>query len=226
MQFEIVIPTYKRVEKLERLLTSIKETSGERISDLKVFIVFDNKDYEGFYRITKSGAIEGLNNACVIDMSVNNTQELVFGIWNNHLQSRFDSDVVIVLTDDSEFTGKGLEYVMDDFETHCTDTDWVMALNQINPGHCASFVAIGKKFTDRFTGRVCFYPYYKVAAGDNELWAFARSVERAYINTDEIVIAHNHTQDQTDKEGKSLFLQQDRELFKRRGNAGLLWGKQ
>jgi glycosyltransferase involved in cell wall biosynthesis len=221
MKFEIIIPTYKRVEKLERLLTSIKKTSGERIGDLNVFIVFDKGDYKGFYRLTKSATIEGLN----VMMSVNPRQELVFGIWNNHLQNRFESDAVIVLCDDTEFLGKGVEYVMNDFETHCADTDWVMALNQKDSGHCASFVVIGKKFAERFTSRMCFYPYYKVVAGDNELWAFARSVERAYLNTDEVVIAHNHTQDLTDKEGKSLFANQDRELFKRRVNAGMLWGK-
>lgn len=223
MKFEIIIPTYKRVEKLERLLTSMEKTSGERIVDLKVFIVFDNGDYEGLNHMTKSAAIEGLN----VEMSVNAGQELVFGVWNNHLQSRFESDAVIVLADDVEFLGKGLEYVMNDFETNCADTDWVMALNQEDPGHCASFVVIGKKFAERFTGRMCFYPYYKVAAGDNELWAFARSINRAYLNAEEVTIAHRHESDLTEQTGwgEGRRRMNDREIFKRRQLAGLLWGK-
>lgn len=48
MKYEIIIPTYRRVEKLERLLGSIRNTASERISDISVFVQFDNNDTQSF----------------------------------------------------------------------------------------------------------------------------------------------------------------------------------
>lgn len=125
-----------------------------------------------------------------------------------------------------EFINKGLKFVLEDFEKNCSDTDWVMGLNQANPSHCASCVVIGKSFAKRFPDNICFCPLYKVCGADNELWKFARDIKRAYLNQSEIVIAHNHTSDLTAQtawgEGRRAA---DKELFKQRQVTGLLWGK-
>jgi len=43
----MIIPTYKRPDKVIRLIKSIEDTIGDRIKDLKMFIVFDNNDVSG-----------------------------------------------------------------------------------------------------------------------------------------------------------------------------------
>jgi len=135
MKFEIIIPTYKRVAKLEKLLNSIERTIGNRIGDIEIFIQFDNNDIQSFKDFMENGKSRVIDVNC----GINEDRQMVFGVWNNHLQYVFKSDALIVLSDDVEFVGKGLKYVIEDFETHCGNTDWVMALNQKDPGHCASF---------------------------------------------------------------------------------------
>jgi len=47
MKYHMIIPTYKRPDKVIRLIKSIEDTIGDRIKDLKMFIVFDNNDING-----------------------------------------------------------------------------------------------------------------------------------------------------------------------------------
>lgn len=221
MRFEIIIPTYKRPEKLISLLTSIEATIQDRAPDIDIHIQFDNNDIESFNRLQRA-----YKNQCGLNIyyGINRTRRMVFDIWNDRLR-QMKTDAVITLTDDIEFIGNGLYSVVTDFEGNCSDTDWVMSVNQENPVHRSGMVVIGRAFADRFPMRMCYYPKYNVCAGDNELWQYASSIKRTYWHKEEIVISHRHESDQTDKEAKTLHLTADRALYYERQAQGLVWGK-
>lgn len=51
----MIIPTYKRPEKLTLVLKSIKKTIGDRLNDLDIYITFDNNDYKSYEAVEKTG---------------------------------------------------------------------------------------------------------------------------------------------------------------------------
>ena len=229
MKFEIVIATYRRLEKLLRLMESVFNTVGDRHGDVSVSIYFDNDDWltrEKFQRTSQCRRGFGIG----VRTTVLEEHLGIFGIFNHFLQIYFRGDVVICIPDDMEFINGGLKQAMQFYESNYPDTDFVVGLQQdlITKwgGNKGAAPLIGRKFIDRFPGRQCYCPLYNCWCADDELGRFARKVGRFYYLGDPPLIRHytNEHTDETNAMNEGL-RQADLKLRDERKAKGILWGE-
>lgn len=237
MRFHIVVPTYHRPAKLEKMFNSLinQNLDNELIASLNdklgisLYVYFDNNDEDSYrYFSQKYG------NFFLTNYKLLNRQYRAFGIWNLHL-STLDADGMFYVCDDIEFRPDCIMIAIKTFLEKFSDTDGLLGLNQENikkdqDGFSANAMGlIGKKFAERFPNRQCFCPDYISFHADAELGNFARSIDKFYF-CKEAKIIHYHPnyfkdlEDETHKivrEPKNI----DRETWNLRRKRNLLWGQ-
>jgi len=227
MRVLIGVATYKRPEKLTRLLKSLE---AQTYQNFHTHIVFDANDKESVI-----GATSYQRN---YTMEINPEHGYVIGCWNlAHRCPGFDAH--LMLCDDVELHKTCLERALEALETRFKDTDAVIGLSQECPGYPNytykpfGQTLMGRKFIDRFEPvdyQVCC-PFYTHFYQDAEMWQYMSELGKTY-HCKEAILNHYHPsfkKDELDETHgivrvKSLF-NGDIELFKRRQAEGKLWGK-
>lgn len=180
MTFDIVIPTYKRKDKLIRLLKSIPDKK-----EYKVFVYFDNQDIETYYEIDKLLPDIYYKYVCPYKFQA-------FGIWNHHLQNNFYSDIFVYICDDAELFPDTLENVEKHFVEKFPDTDGIVTFKQANiQGTDSAMGCVGYKFAQRYPRWQVFNPNYISFFADTDLGDYAKKLGRFYYGED-CLINHYH----------------------------------
>lgn len=242
MIFDVVIPTYKRIEKLRRCLSSIFLIKGLR-DKIRVHIYFDNNDKEGF---NSNLFYAKLNTVGAIDFKVFDSgtrqvlkkQHRAFGIWNLHLRSMV-ADGIFYICDDVELYPGCLMNAINDFKKLYPDTDGMIGINQCNiplndEGYSVFAMGlIGKRFAEHYTchHEACFCPDYKSFHADTELGLFAKSQNKFHYCQEAKLFHYHpaHCKEEIDETHnivrKAEIVNKDRNTWNKRQKKGLLWGK-
>lgn len=235
MKFQIVVPTFRRPAKLERLFNSIvKQELDENWfvnnpTSISLYVYFDNND-EVSYEYFK----DKFGSYFLTTYKLLTEQNKAFGVWNKHLKT-LDVDGMFYIVDDIEFRPDCLMVAIKEFAMRFPDTDGLLGLNQENiPKDKEGFSRnamgiIGRKFAERYSDKQCFCPDYTSFHADAELGNFARSLGK-FVYCDEARVMHYHPvyyKDQLDethnivREMKDV----DREIWNLRQKRNLLWGQ-
>lgn len=225
----VVIPTYKRPDKLKRLLRSLDK---QTYKDFDVFIYFDNCDYES------SLHIDPLNYSFHIYTTVNTEQKYVIGSWNHFFSTSTGYEAVQWLVDDVELTNNFLEEAYNCLIKNFPDTDGVIGTKQACPGHSNytfkwyGQAMIGRKFIERYKDvnyQVCC-PHYFHFYQDEELWMYASSLNK-FIECPTALLYHYHPAfakeeiDSTHPIVRGNVMVEDKTIYNQRRSQGLIWGK-
>ncbi len=207
MKIGIVIPTYKREEKLKRCLASLAKQTHK---DIVVYVYHDD---------LRKFAIG------------------IWNEWLKAWPTQFPLvDAFCYLCDDVEVDQTCFEAVNKLMMNRWPDTDGVVGLHQKNianmNGWCQSAMGVvGRKFADRFPDRKIFCPVYQRFHFDSELGQYARSVGR-FEYCLEASLWHHHPVYETNEMDETHRLVRDPQLvaadtamYKVRHENGLIWGK-
>ena len=179
MNFTIVIPTYQRIKKLERCISSILKQTHQ---DFLIFVMADNNDEETYRWVTETYIDEPRITAVPISQHL-----YVMGCWNYFTKNLFEyiADGMCWIVDDTELLPDCLEKLNETFLKYFPDNDGVVGISQIYPlmteaqwkenGQCA----IGKAFIKRFPQRQVCCPDYRFFYQDEELLEYAKSKDEA-----------------------------------------------
>jgi hypothetical protein len=234
MKVLVGIATYKRPEKLLRLLGSLCE---QTYSNFDVAIGFDNNDSGTALKISPFLAKSYFFKLSVF---VSNQHSYVIGLWNEIHRKGMEKgiyDAHLALVDDVELYSDCLENVVNCLQTNYPDTDGVVGINQVYPGKNVQFmpagqVLIGRKFVERYKDvnyqvcAPCFSQWYQ----DNELQQFATSLGKFKL-CEEAKLIHHHPLysddkiDEAHKEVRGTILSRDRQIYNERQRLGLVWGQ-
>jgi len=221
MKFEMIIPTYKRIDKLKRLLDSIHP---DYLKFIDVYIYCDNNDIDTYNALTgKYGFVMG---------KIMDKQYRAFGIWNYHLKNHFNSDAMIYVCDDIEFMENALMGMYLLWEQINNDNDIVIGFNQYNLESSSKYAMgiIGKNFLKRFPNNQYFCPDYVSFYADSESGEYAESLGKFYFGNG-LKIHHYHPafykneNDEAHKIVRDKHSQLDKIVNKKRKQLGLLWGQ-
>lgn len=231
MKIAIVIPTYKRINKLKRCLESIY---NQTYKEFDIFVYCDNNDSE-----TYSWLIE--NHLDKVKVNINRTQEFVIGSWNKFFSSEHLKfyDAVAWIVDDVELYPDYLERLVADMNRLFPDLDGVIGATQVCPGRKEytykpyGQVLIGKKFIERYKEinyQVCC-PDFNHFWQDCEMWEYATSLNKFY-HSQGAVLKHYHPaflsneMDETHPLVRGKIKSQDDETYKKRKKLNLIWGRE
>jgi hypothetical protein len=227
MSYDIVIPTFHRLEKLSRFTKSYFR--GD-ITDTKLYVYFDNNDVESCEEFKKRFPD--------VSTIVLNKQYRAFRIWNLHLKT-MASDGLFYICDDTELYPDCLKKAMQYMKLKFRDGDGVIGINQRNimlerggRGFCQSGMGlIGKKFVERFPERRVFCPEYVSFKADNELGQFAEKNRKFWFAKDAALIHYHPRFFKSDGEDEAhlivrdIQVEIDRKIYAERQTKKLLWGK-
>jgi len=225
---DVVIPTYKRPEKLERTIRSIRSEP-----DLRIRVFFDNNDTESV-----AACSDLLESRKDVEAVVLQKQYNAFGIWNVYSKDMPpEVEAFFYVCDDIEFLSDCIPKAVD--AVRSLNGDGVVGLNQVNvksdagEGRSTSAMGlIGRVFAERFPSRCCFCPDYRVFQADGELGIYARKVRRFHYEKDAKIIHYHPSHcseppDQTHREvRKKKVAFRDLSTFKTRQRNGWLWGRE
>lgn len=235
MKFNIVVPTFQRPAKLEKLFNSIIQQEldevwlAENQTSIGLYVYFDNND-QASYNYFK----EKFGSFFLTTYVLLNEQLRAFGIWNKHL-SKMVADAMFYVCDDIEFAPDCIMAAVKVFTKEFPDTDGVLGLNQSNiaknkEGFSRSAMGmIGRKFAERFPDKCCFCPDYTSFHADAELGMFARSIGK-FVYCDDAKVIHYHPtyykelEDETHRIVRE-YKDVDKEIWSLRQKKGLLWGQ-
>jgi len=228
MIIDLVIPSKKRKQKLDMCLNSILASIIDRNYDFSINIHLYFSIEEECTHYKTIFAPTHLPIYCYLmteDYRVPN-------FWSNHLKL-MKADALCYLNDDIEFFPDTLITAYKIFIEKFPDYDGVIGLNQVNIiSSCkveAAFGIVGKKYAERFPDYQVFCPDYNRFYGDFELWQYAKSIHK-FEFASPAQIKHHHPctnsklADSTHEEVRT-WLSKDREIFHKRKERGLLWGK-
>ena len=232
MEFTIVIPTFKRIQKLERCVSSILKQTHQ---DFRIYVMADNNDIETFNHIKDTYKDnDKIEPFIVLD------HQYVMGCWN--LFTREDNtfnlikDAMVWVVDDTELLPDCLEKLNETFLKHFPDKDGMVGISQIYPlmteahwkenGQCA----IGKAFIERFPQRQVCCPDYRFFYQDEEVLEYAKSVNKFVLCREAKLIHHSanfykNEMDETHKIPRDEIKSKDMLTYKRRKKKDLCWGK-
>lgn len=232
MHFAMVIPTYKRISKLERCLNSILKQTHQ---DFNIYVMCDNQDWETFKHIEEK--YKGNNKILPIIVL---DHQYVMGCWNlfTRDQDTFDliKEAMCWIVDDTELLSDCLEKLSETFIQHFPDTDGMVGISQIYPliteatwkenGQCA----IGKKFIERFPDRQVSCHEYRFFYQDEEVLEYAKSINKFILCKEAKLIHHSanfyhNEMDETHKIPRDKVKLQDTRTYNERKKRGLVWGK-
>lgn len=230
MRVAVVIPTFNRLNKLERCLNSLEK---QTYKSFDTYIYCDNNDKKTFNFLENSRWADFV--------SINTRQEFVIGSWNRFLREEFfqdNYDIMMWCVDDVECYHTTLEKAVACMITNFPDTDGVVGINQECPGHPSytfkwyGQVLLGRKFIERYKQvnyQVCC-PDYHHFYQDEEMWEYANSVGK-FINCPEAILKHYHPGfikselDSTHPLVRGVVMQEDKAIRNIRLMKGYTWGK-
>lgn len=220
---QVVIPTLNRISKLENCLKSIFHAAKDISILLDVcFSIKEEKQY--FEQWLKD--IPNIRLHLITEYNVPD-------FWNSWLKNiEEEVDILIYLNDDVQVDVEMFKFILSYFKYYYPDLDGVVGINQVNI-QCnnkveSAFGAIGKKYIDRFPDGMVFCPQYKRFYADQELWIYAKSInkflfgELAKLNHYHPAF-YKHLKDSTHDNARR-YLQQDKQMFRKRQELGYLWG--
>jgi hypothetical protein len=225
VKVDIVIPSYKRTEKLINCVDSIKRALVGINDQCSLYIYFslveDLKDFNENY-FPQSGIYKILLEK----------EYKAPTLWNDHLRY-MQSDALIYLNDDVLLEKDCILNATKEMREKYPDLDGVIGLNQINiPSKQAvscAFGLIGVKFANRFPLRQVFCPEYNRFYIDEELEKFAISINKfTFSESSKLVHLHPAFDSSQKDETHSYvrqYLKKDQEIHKERVKKEYLWGK-
>jgi len=232
MHFSIVIPTYKRVAKLNRCIESILKQTHQ---DFNIYPMCDNNDMESWQIITDTYR----NHKQVLPFIVLDHQ-YVKGCWNlfTRDQDTFDliKDAMVWIVDDTELLPDCLEKLNTTFLKNFPDGDGMVGISQLYPllqaevhwkenGQCA----IGKCFIERFPQRQVCCPDYIHFYQDEEVLEYARSINKFALSDAQLIHYHpsfySAEMDETHKIPRDDIKAKDTNVYHKRKRLGYTWGK-
>jgi len=215
MKFDVVVPTYQRVEKLEKFLSSVKKQNNP---NFHVYCYFDNNDSNGYEKFKDSDGV-----TCFLL----HDRKRAFGVWNHHLKT-MDADGLLYVCDDIEFYDGCFEEIEKIFMR-----DGLIGFNQANIPSGEGFSrfamgCIGAGFADLFPNRQCFCPDFLSFHADSELGQVAIRKNK-FIYGENCKIHHHHPAHEK-KEWDDTHnvvrdsVPYDRETYNLRRAKDILWG--
>lgn len=238
MKLLIGIATYKRIEKLKRLLASLEKQTYDNFI---IHIVCDNNDIDTFKYITSLTEYKLGHIGC----SINKEHKFVSGAWNyvvqNYINTYINFDGFIGLCDDVELKPDALQNIVNTHQVCFPDTDGVCGFKQECPGHQEytfkwfGQTLMGRKFIERYKEanyQICCPDYYHFIQ-DQEMYEFAKSLGSFGICSSAI-LNHYHPgyiKEETDethniiRNGNISPKKHDFEMQKKRKEKGYLWGR-
>jgi len=149
----------------------------------------------------------------------------IWRFWGDLVRSS-DADIMAIVNDYLEIAPGCADAIRRTFDEQFPDTDGVMGLYRSKQsGFDGPHLVIGKKFIERFPNRVFFCPEYWHFWSDREFWAYAKSMDKAVVNPDAMVIVHEFEPGDTTYKDSRKYKKQDLERWNARQKAGLLWGR-
>lgn len=206
---DIVIPTRGRKAKVIQTLNSIFHIPA---IDVSVVIVEDGERL----RIYNPGGITVL--------SLPRHSGAV--VARNYAIPHF-SDGVLYATDDIEFQASTFAAARELFNKRFPDDDGVVGIGQTREHNPAGVALVGRKFLDRYPGRMLFYPGYYHFACQEVHWLAEKVGKWAYL--DGPWVHHHHPCFEKDQENQTHFearkhQTKDQQIQKQRKAKGLIWG--
>jgi hypothetical protein len=230
----IGIATYKRPQKLERLLKSIFESTGENYN-LETYTMCEETDKETELFLEN----HYISNTCIRS---SNNKEYVISHWNRFYKEIVplmnELDFTLTLVDDVELYPKCIENAIKCMETNYPDGDGIIGLSQECPGHPEytwkpyGQIMVGRKFLERYKDvnyQFCC-PNYSHFFQDEEMYNFSKGLNR-FTLCDNAILKHYHPAfvkkeiDDTHYITRKGIFQEDRKIFNKRQLQGLIWGK-
>ena len=230
MHLSIVIPTYKRVEKLTRCIESILKQTHQ---DFAIYPMCDNGDMKSFKELETL-----YRNHKNIFLFVALHHQYVMGCWNLFTKNSFNAikDAMVWLVDDVELYPDCLEKAVKCFKNSYKDTDGVVGLSQECPGHPEytykpyGQCMIGKKFIERYPDNQVCCPDYTHFYQDEEMFEYATSLNK-FVHCKDAILKHYHPgfckseMDSTHSIPRNTVIGKDRLTYAKRRVKGLIWGK-
>lgn len=230
-KIDVVIPTFDRLKKLERLLASLE---NQTFKDFSVFIYFDNNDSKTYEKINDPYSFQ-------IKKILNPSQLYVIGSWNRYFSEEFPNrkpDAVQWLVDDVELENDFLEKAYYRLINDYHDTDGVVGTAQKCPtdkNYTFKYFGqslIGRKFIERYEKvgyKVCC-PFYGHFYQDEEMFLYAKNLNRFSI-CDEAILTHYHPafvkeeEDSTHQIVRGKIKRIDTDIYRRRREQNKIWGE-
>lgn len=223
MTIDIVIPSKWRLEKLNRCLSSIFDSSNNTKAQVFLYLKFSEPHEHEHYKTI-------LENLDFVKCELINSYS-VPSFWNSHLNT-MTSDLLMYINDDIILHPDTLEVINQEYLLHFPKLDGVMGLNQVNiPEEQAvegAFGVIGRNYCKRFPNNQAWCPDYHRFWADYELWQYSKSINKFYFCRN-AKLEHFHpafggTNDATHKDVRR-YLSQDKATYRKRKDLGCLWGK-
>lgn len=235
MKIAVVIPTYKRIKKLERCLESLEY---QNYHNFNVYIYSDNNDMTTYNHFSNNPSLLR-KFSCIKRISTNNRQEFVIGSWNKFFEhDSYKYDAVAWVVDDVELEPNYLRELAQTMESNFPDLDGVVGAKQVCPGRddytfkWFGQVLLGRKFIERYKEvdyKVCC-PFYKHFFQDEEMWIYANSLGK-FVNCESAVLKHYHPAfvpeelDETHNLIRDEVKRHDQAVHEMRKNKNLVWGQ-
>lgn len=227
----IGIATYKRPEKLDKLIQSIWQNDYK---DYEVVILYEQSD------TASNNYIYKYINHPKIHIRPSKNKEYVISNWNRFYKEYAPyANYTLALVDDITLMPDCLSSIINKINLTFPDGDGVIGLKQQYPKgidvkyNSAGQVLIGRKFLERFKDinyQICC-PNYKQWFQDDELLSYAKSVDK-FNTSDNVSLIHYHPAytpgakiDETHKIVRGDLMQKDRDIYNKRKMKGLIWGK-
>jgi len=234
-KFKIVIPTYKRIKKLCRLIESINKNT---FTNWEIIVFVDNYDTETAQSLRSMYLETTLWKK--ITIRINEAQIFQIGSWNKFYKEYINDNWsgAFLLCDDVELLPNCIENAIDCWVANFPDGDGIVGLTQVYPDHpevrwCeAGQILIGKKFIERFkeVDYQVHCPNYQFFQQDLELEKFAKSLNKFKLSDTAKLIHHHPCKypeelDETHRIPRQKIVTEDRFIAKLRKAKGLIWGK-
>lgn len=230
MKTAVVIPTYKRPEKLDRCLHSI---IGQSIGkNLSIYVYADNNDVETKEHAEKHWGQWGIK--CFVQPK----QSYVIGAWNRFTKEQWDDkwDAMMWCVDDVELYPNCIEEAVKCMKENFKDGDGVVGIKQVCPGRedytfkWFGQVLLGRKFVARYPEQQVCCPAYQHFWQDEEMYEYACSLNK-FVSCNTAVLKHYHPgflpeeMDSTHPLVRGETFRRDKAVREERQRLGYIWGK-
>lgn len=225
----IVIPTYQRIQKLERCIKSIYINTYK---NYQIYIYADNNDKNTYYYLDSKYH--------QIRCQINDSQKFVVGSWNRFFKEQINDDwnIVMWLVDDVKLSFNCIQNAVNCMQDNFPDLDGVVGLSQECPDHPEytykeyGQVLIGREFIERYkeVGYQVCCPYYTHFWQDEELYQYANSLNK-FVHCKNANLRHYHPgfikeeRDNTHLIVRKEIIQKDTEIYNNRKKRNLVWGQ-
>lgn len=233
MKIDIVIPTFKRPEKLKRCIDSIREQSYDFWD---CCVIVNGGDKETFDLLTE---YERKDERIWFKSP---STRYVIDSWNyftRNFHNTRNYDAIAWIVDDVELYEDYLERLVADMKREFPDTDGVIGATQVCPGRKDytykpyGQVLLGKKFIDRYkeVGYQVCCPYYSHFYQDEEMWMYANSINK-FHHSQGAILKHYHPafvkeeMDETHPLVRGEIKRKDDLIYKERRAKNLIWGRE